>query len=103
MAQWAGMVLQTKRSLVRFLARAQAWVVGSVPGWGCARGSPLMFLSHVDVSLPLFLSPCLPLSLKIKSQKKRKAFIGVSTDDHKTVLTFISISCEQNAVLSTVS
>ena len=27
------------------------------PGWGAVRGSQMIFLSHINVSLPLFLSP----------------------------------------------
>ena len=50
-------ILQTERSLVRFLVRAHAWVEGQVPLWGLARGNhTLMFPS---------LSPSLPLLLKI--------------------------------------
>ena len=52
-----GIVLWTKRSLVRFLVRAHAWVAGQVPSWVCVRGNWLMYLSHINVSLPLFLSP----------------------------------------------
>ena len=48
--------LQTKMSQVRFLVRAHAWAAGQVPIWGCVRGSQLMYLSHIDVSLTLFLS-----------------------------------------------
>ena len=28
-----------------------------VPSWGCARDNQSMYLSHMDVSLPLFLPP----------------------------------------------
>lgn len=35
MAQWLGVLLQTKGSPVRFPVRAQAWVVGPIPCWGC--------------------------------------------------------------------
>ena len=49
--------LRTKRSLVRFLARAHACVVGQVPSWGHVGGNQSMYLSHIDVSLPLFLLP----------------------------------------------
>ena len=49
--------LQTKRSLIQFLVRAHAWVVGLVPSCECARGNWLMFLLHRDASLPLFLLP----------------------------------------------
>ena len=31
--------------------------VDQVPSWGHARGNRLMCLSHIDVSLPLFLPP----------------------------------------------
>ena len=50
--------LQTEKLPVQFPVRAHAWVVGQVPRWGCARGNQLMFLSHIDFSLPLFLPPC---------------------------------------------
>ena len=30
---------------------------GQVPGWGSVTGSQLMFLSQIDVFLPLFLPP----------------------------------------------
>ena len=49
--------LSTERSPVRFPVGAHDWVVGRVPSWGCAKG---VFLSHVDVSLPLFLLSPLP-------------------------------------------
>ena len=39
---------------VRFPVRAHIWVAAQVPGWGCARGIRLMFLS--PPSLPFFLS-----------------------------------------------
>ena len=42
--------LQTERSLVRFPAKAQTWVVDQVPGWGRVRGNQ-------SISLPLFLPP----------------------------------------------
>ena len=48
--------LQSKGLLVQFPIRAHAWVVGSVPSQGaCERH--LIILSHIDVSLPLFLPP----------------------------------------------
>ena len=39
---------------------AHAWVVDQAPSWGHERGNHLMFLSHINVSLPLFR-----ISLKI--------------------------------------
>ena len=50
--------LRTKRLLVRFPARAHAWVAGQVPSGGVHEKQ-----QHTDVSLPLFL-PSFP-SLKI--------------------------------------
>ena len=49
--------LQTERSLVQFLVRARAWVVGSVSGKGRthSRGNQLKFLSRVKF-LPPFPS-----------------------------------------------
>ena len=43
--------LRTERSLVQFLVRAHAWVVGQVLGWCMYERQP------IDVSLPLFLPP----------------------------------------------
>ena len=44
--------------------RRQSTCLGCRPGpqLGCAKGNQSMYLSHADVSLPLFLSPSLPLS-----------------------------------------
>ena len=47
--------LQTKGFPVQSPVRAHAWVAGQVPGREHVRGHQLMFLSHIDVSLPLFL------------------------------------------------
>ena len=56
-------VLQTERLQVWFPVRAHSWVVGQVPGVrGGERGNWSMFLSHIDVSLPLSLPP-LPLKI----------------------------------------
>ena len=45
-AQWLSVGLQTERLLVWFPVRANAWVVGWVPGRGYTRGNhTLMFLS----------------------------------------------------------
>ena len=60
---WLDIVLQNRKSLVQFLVRALAWVVGSVPR-AHMRCNQSMFLTHINVSLHLFLSPSLPLSLK---------------------------------------
>ena len=49
--------LGAKRSLVQFPLRAHAWVVGQIPSWGHVIGNRMMYLSHIDVSLPLFLPP----------------------------------------------
>ena len=49
--------LWTERLLVAFPVRAHAWVAGWVCSWGCARGNQLIYLSHINVSLPLLFSP----------------------------------------------
>ena len=49
-----GVITQSKRWPVQFPVRARAEVSGSVPGRAPMRGNQLMFLSHIDVSLPLF-------------------------------------------------
>ena len=56
-----GTDLHTKRLLVQFPVRVHAWVTGQIPGWGCAKGNPLIFLSHIDV-FSLSLSLPSPLS-----------------------------------------
>ena len=57
MFSWLGVILQSERSPVQFLVGAHAWVAGLVPSWGHVRGNGLMFLSHINVSLPPFLLP----------------------------------------------
>ena len=58
LTSWLDIIPQSKRLLAWFLVRAHAWVVHSVPCWG----SWLLFLSHINVSLPLFFSLSLKLS-----------------------------------------
>ena len=48
--------LRTKGSPVQFPDRAHAWVSGQIHGWGGVRGNRSMYLSHIDVSLPLSFS-----------------------------------------------
>ena len=62
-ADFVGIVPQTKRSTVQFPVRAHTWVAGSVPVVAHTEGSQLMILYHTNVSLPCFL-PC-PSKLKI--------------------------------------
>ena len=57
-------VLQTNGSLVQFLVRAHAWVVGQVPSWGSVKCNQSMYFSHMDVSLPFFLLPFPSLEVK---------------------------------------
>ena len=52
-----GTYLWTERSPVQLPVRAHAWVVGQLPSWGHMRDNWLMSLSHISVSLPLFLPP----------------------------------------------
>ena len=42
---------------VRFPVRAHTWVAGQVSSWGHARGNGSRYLSHINVSLLLFLPP----------------------------------------------
>ena len=64
------LLLQSKRSPVWYLARAHAWVTGSVPGPGaCKRQLIDVSLSHRCFSP--FLSPSLPPSLKINKILKK--------------------------------
>ena len=68
---WLSIITQSERLPLRFPVRAQAWVVGPASGWGvCVRSNWSMFLSHINVSLPLFLPP-LP-SLKINKWSLKK-------------------------------
>ena len=50
-----GIVLQSERSWVS-LIRACPWVADWALVGACMRGNRLMFLSHIEVSLPLFPS-----------------------------------------------
>ena len=59
-----GVIPQSERSPVRFLARAQAWVLGQVSGLGAHERQPI----NVSLSHRYFfpsLSPSLPHTLKI--------------------------------------
>ena len=47
--------LWNKMLLVPFLVRAHAWVAVQGPIWGQVRGNCLMYLSHINVRLPLSL------------------------------------------------
>ena len=49
---WLGITLQREGLPVRFLVRAHAWVVGSVPGWG----TNMRQLTDVSLFLPPFPS-----------------------------------------------
>ena len=64
-----------ERSLVRFLVRAHVWVGGLVSGEGMYKRQ-LMNVSHIDVSLPLFLPPFPSLeSIKKQASKQKKTRI----------------------------
>ena len=52
-AQWAGHYPENQKVEVQFLVRARAWAVGHIPCCECVRSNQSMFLSHIDVSLPL--------------------------------------------------
>ena len=60
---WLGIILQSKTSLVQFLVRTYAQVVGLVPGQGAFKRQP------IHVSLTRFL-PLLPFSKNKKIFKK---------------------------------
>ena len=51
---WLGTVRQTQRLPFWFLLRVLAWVVALVSGWGMYERQQID-VSHIDVSLPLFL------------------------------------------------
>ena len=73
---WLGIIPQTERLSVRFLVRANAWVVGLVPIWG-AYGRQL-----IDASVPLFLPSSLSINLKKykKNQKVKRIFNNLLSD-----------------------
>ena len=62
--------LQTERLLVRFPVRARAWVAGHVSSYRHVRGNWWVYLSHINVPLPLFLPSLLSKNKQIKSFKK---------------------------------
>ena len=57
---------------------AHAWIVGLVPGWAHTEGNRSMFLSHIDVSLPLFLSS-FPSLIKTKQNDNNNKKVRRST------------------------
>ena len=59
-----GVVQQSKRSPVRFPVGAHVWVWVLSLVQAHSRGNQLMFVSHIDVSLPP--SSSFPLSLEIR-------------------------------------
>ena len=56
-AQWAGHCPANRKVTGSIPSQGTCLVVGQVPGWGCGRGNRSMFLSLIDVSLSLFLTP----------------------------------------------
>ena len=57
-AQWAG-CHPTDQKVTGFIpGQGTCQGFSQVPGWGHGRGNLLVFLSHINVSLPLFLHPC---------------------------------------------
>ena len=54
------------------LVRAHTETEGSIPRWESARSSRWMFLSHIDVSLPLH--PSLPIAPKSLGMSLSKDF-----------------------------
>ena len=61
--------------------RAHACVTGQVLSLVHVKGNRSMYLSHIDVSLPL--SPSLPLSLKVSKIFKKKLFSSSNTSSHQ--------------------
>ena len=57
MVQWIECQPANQVSPVQFPVRAHAWVVGQVASRGRVKGNQSIDLSHIDVSLPLFLPP----------------------------------------------
>ena len=64
LAFWSGSWAHAMQNGLLYLVRAHAWVSGSVPNQAYARGNQLMFLSHIEVSVPPFPPPQLPLPKK---------------------------------------
>ena len=58
-AHWIERQPVNQKSLVRFLFRAHAWVVGQVPCGGRVRGNQSMYLSHIDICFSLLPFPSL--------------------------------------------
>ena len=52
---WLGIILPNERSPVQFPVGADVWVASSVPLRVRTRGDQSMLLSHIDISLSLFL------------------------------------------------
>ena len=73
--------LRTKTLLLQFQVGARAWAAGQVPGWECARGNRLKYLSDIHVSLPLSL-PSFPRSLKINKIFKTRIKVQFFSSEH---------------------
>ena len=67
---WLGITPKSELSPVRFQVRAPAWPARSSPVGTCMRGNRLVFVSHSNVSLPLFFLS-LTLSLKVNKIFKK--------------------------------
>ena len=65
MAQLSGCHSTAQNVAGTIPGQVYAWDVGSVPSWGGVTGNQPMFLSHIDVSLPLLLQ-------KQKNKKTKK-------------------------------
>ena len=89
--------LQTKRLLVQIQVRTHAWVAGQVPSRGRVKDNLLLYLSHIDVSLPV--SPSLPLKIFFlihkKGEKKKLSFLEIPRSEAShPVVAFYFLDCE---------
>lgn len=74
MAQFVGHHTAEQKVASLIPAQVHAWAMGPNEVGACARGNQLIFLSHIDVSVFIFLPPVPSLSKKITNRilKKRK-------------------------------
>ena len=93
---WLGMVLQSERLPVQFPIRACGWVGDSV--FGPSMCYQLMFLSHTNVSLPLFLLPPSPSLKIIKSINKILKQERENGLDLENIFLYMFFACLQHLV-----
>ena len=56
-AQWIECQSKNQRVISSVPSQRISWILGQIPSGEHVRGNRSMYLSHIDISLPLFLPP----------------------------------------------